>query len=209
MRNPLRDLDVHVEFNLGVMGMAAFAATVVVSTGMLLRRCLRLQRHRQRTARYRAKIALGRRDARLKAPDPVERYLENIRSAAAPVLACTAAGSITAASTALIELFGYESEAALRQIPMPELYVNPADWPPDTAAARSGRSHLFKGECRMRYRDHREIRVLTNWRMADIGEGTSGYEGYLIDITELHEAVEQRQRLESQLHLARKLELIG
>jgi len=146
---------------------------------------------------------------RLTQVSAAEEYWARVRNAAAPVLVTTPDGVIVAASKGVAEMFGYSGEEELKRVPVTELYVNPADRTQYVSPTLRNEGQMRSAEFRMRRRDNSEIRVLTNVRVISMSDGPGYYEGVLTDITALREAVEQRQQLEAQLHLARKLELVG
>ena len=183
------------------IALASSTATVV-----LARHCSRLKRYVRRTARYRVAIARLRRAGQVSA---AERYRNQVRESAAPVLVTSPEGEILGASVGAVELFGYGSEAELRSVPMDRLYVNPIDRSRQLSEVLRDRGRLRSSEFRMQHQDGTEIAVLTTVRVVATTDGNTYYEGVLTDITQLRAAVEERQRLESQLHLARKLELVG
>jgi PAS domain S-box-containing protein len=125
------------------------------------------------------------------------------------VLVTTPEGRIQAASKGVLELFGHSTEEELKRVPVPDLYLNPEDRVHYVRATLEQEGRIRSCELRMKRRDSREIRVLASVRVISMGDGASYYESVLTDITELRAAVEQRQQLEAQLHLARKLELVG
>lgn len=183
--------------------IAAGSATTAV---LLARRCSRLQRHILRRTRYRTTLARVRLAGRTSAE---ERYWAQVRASAAPVLVTLPGGTILAASAGAVELFGYASEAELKSVPMEQLYVNPIDRSRQFSEMLREHGRICSSEFRMRHREGHEIAVLTTVRVITAAGGPPCYEGVLTDITQLRAAVEERQRLESQLHLARKLELVG
>jgi PAS domain S-box-containing protein len=189
---------------LGTSGVIALACAVAAA--VLARRCSRLRRHASRVARHRMAIAGLRRSGQLSA---TERYWSQVRDAAAPILVTSPDGAILAASAAAVELFGYDSEADLKFIPMERLYINPIDRARQLRENLRDRGRIRSSEFRMRHRDGHEIAVLTTVRVTLGADGATYYEGVLTDITDLRAAVEERQRLENQLHQARKLELVG
>ncbi len=183
------------------MALASSTATLA-----LARHCSRLKRYVRRTARYRVAIARLRRAGQVSA---AERYRNQVRESAAPVLVTSPEGEILGASVGAVELFGYGSEAELKSVPMDRLYVNPIDRSRQLSEVLRDRGRLRSSEFRMKHQDGSEIAVLTTVRVVATTDGSTYYEGVLTDITQLRAAVEERQRLESQLHLARKLELVG
>ncbi len=182
------------------------ALASAVAAAVLARQCSRLRRHASRTARHRAAIAGLRRSGQLSA---AEHYWAQVREAAAPILLTSPEGAILAASAGAVELFGYGCEADLKFIPMERLYINPIDRARQLSENLREQGRIRSSEFRMRHRDGHEIAVLTTVRVITAADGSTYYEGVLTDITELRAAVEERQRLEGQLHLARKLELVG
>lgn len=166
----------------------------------------RLNRFLRRSARHRATIASLRRAGRTSA---AEQYWIQVRAAAAPVLVTSPEGAILGASHGAVELFGYTSEAELKSLPMERLYINPIDRSRQLSEMLQQHGRICSSEFRMRHRDGHEIAVLTTVRVINADAGPPLYEGVLTDISQLRAAVEERQRLEGQLHLARKLELVG
>lgn len=187
-------------------------ASCLVATGfgiagsVLARRCLRFARFFRRAASHRTRIARLRRAGRTSV---AERYWVQIRTSAAPVLVTSPEGGILGASAGAVELFGYGSETELKSIPMEQLYVNPVDRARQLGEMLREHGRICSSEFRMRHRDGHELAVLTTVRVITSPDGAPNYEGVLTDITQLRAAVEERQRLEGQLHLARKLELVG
>ncbi len=182
---------------------------LALSARSLLRRLQRLKRHAQTVRRYRASVARLRREAVLNHLTALKDYWLRIRGAAAPVVVTTPNGLIAAASKPFLELFGYESEQELKQVPITDLYVTPAERVQYVRATLEQEGHIRSLELRMKRHDSSEIRILSSVRVVAMDDGVRYYEAVLTDITELREAVEQRQQLEAQLHLARKLELVG
>jgi PAS domain S-box-containing protein len=117
-------------------------------------------------------------------------------------------GTIVAASPPAVQLFGYIDEADLREVTVAVLYVNPLDRLRSLSAPMREHGHIRSSEFRMRRRDGRPLQVLTTVRSVTL-EGRTHYEGVLTDISDLRTAYEERQQLEAQLHLARKLEVVG
>jgi PAS domain S-box-containing protein len=183
----------------------AMVLAMAVACVVLVRRCRRLGRYARRAVHHRAAIARLRRSTELSAAD---RYWVQIRAATAPVLVTSPDGEILAASSAALELFGYQTEAELQAIPVPDLYFNPTDRLKSLSAPLAEYGHIRSSEFRMKRRDGRPVNVLTTVRVV-MSDGAIHYEGILTDITELRAAFEERQHLESQLHLAKKLELVG
>jgi PAS domain S-box-containing protein len=197
---------VNAESTIWVATSTVIALASAVATAVLARRCSRLQRHARRTAQHRVAIAGLRRSGQLSA---AERYWEQVRAAAAPILLTSPQGVILAASAGAVDLFGYGNEAELKLIPMERLYVNPIDRLRQLSENLREWGRIRSSEFRMRHQDGHEIAVLTTVRVVVAADGATYYEGVLTDISDLRSAVEERQRLESQLHLARKLELVG
>jgi PAS domain S-box-containing protein len=175
----------------------------------LLNRLQRLKRHAQAVRRYRSSVARLRREAVLNSIYADEDYWTRVREAASPVVVTTPEGAIAAASEPLLELFGYSSEQELKQVSVTDLYVTPAERVQYVRATLEQEGRIRSLELRMRRKDGHEIRILSSVRVIEMGDRACYYEAVLTDITELREAVEQRQQLEAQLHLARKLELVG
>jgi two-component system, NtrC family, sensor kinase len=190
-------------------GISVLVLALVLPVTRLLRQRHRIQRHLQALTRYRDGVARMRRKQRVTQLSAVEEYWARVRGAAAPVLVTTPAGVIVAASKGTAEMFGYPGEEELKRVPITELYVNPADRTQYVSPTLRDQGQIRSAEFRMKRRDGTEIRVLANVRVVSMSDGGTYYEGVLTDITALREAVEQRQQLEAQLHLARKLELIG
>ena len=188
-----------------VVGSVVMVLVMTVACVILIRRCHRLGRYARRAARHRAAIARLRRSTELSAAD---RYWVQIRSATAPVLVTSPEGVVLAASGPAIELFGYRSEAELRAIPVADLYANPTDRLKSLSTPLLQHGHIRSSEFRMKRSDGRPVNVLTTVRVV-MSEGATHYEGILTDVTELRAAFDERQHLESQLHLAKKLELVG
>jgi len=174
----------------------------------LLRRLQRLQRHAETARRYRGNIARIRQLDRLSRLSAIESYWTRVRESAAPVVVTTPEGAIVAGSKTFIELFGYASEEELKQAPITDLYVSPAERGPNVRAALEQQGRIRNLELRMKRRDGHEVRVLASVRVVSMDDA-GYYEAVLTDITELRAAVAERQQLETQLHLARKLELVG
>ena len=187
---------------VSVLLLFAFA----VATAALVRRCFRLTRHAKRAARHRAAIARLRRATELCAAD---QYWVQIRRASAPILVTSPDGDVLAASAPVIEMFGYSNEEEFKRISVTQLYVNPLDRSRYLSATLLEHGHVRSGEFRLKHRDGHQISVLTTVRVIVSADGASYYEGVLTDISDLRAAFEERQQLEAQLHLSRKLELIG
>jgi len=190
-------------------GVGILVLALALPATRLFRQRHRLQRHVQTLTRYRHRVARMRREQRMTELGAVEEYWARVRGATAPVLVATPAGTIVAASPGVAEMFGYSGEEALKRVPITELYVNPADRRQYVSPTLRDKGQIRSAEFRMKRCDHTEIRVLANVRLVSMSDGATYHEGVLTDITALREAVEQRQQLEAQLHLARKLELIG
>jgi PAS domain S-box-containing protein len=198
-------LDALNESTLIALGSAAMVLVMAGVCVILIRRCRRLGRYARRARRHRAAIARLRRSTELSAAD---RYWGQIRSATAPVLVTSPEGAILAASGAATELFGYQTEEQLRAISVADLYFNPTDRLKSLSTPLLEQGHIRSSEFRMKRCDGRPVNVLTSVRLV-MSEGATFYEGVLTDITELRAAFDERQHLESQLHLAKKLELVG
>jgi two-component system, NtrC family, sensor kinase len=194
---------------LPLASVSVLALALALPICAVVRRLQRLKRHAQAARRYRGRIAHLRRLAHLSRLSDFEAYWDRVREASAPVIVTTPEGVIVAASKPFIELFGYESDAELKRVPVTDLYVTPAERAQYVRTALDQQGRVRNLELRMRRRDGREVRVLASVRVVPMDNGVSYYEAVLTDITELHEALEQRQQLEAQLHLARKLELVG
>jgi PAS domain S-box-containing protein len=190
-------------------GAGALVLALALSGRSLLGRLQRLKRHAQAARRYRGSVARLRRAEVLNRLSALEAYWTRVREAAAPVIVTTPEGAIAAASKPLLELFGYASEEELKHVPVIDLYVTPAERAQYVRATLEQEGRIRSLELRMKRRDGREIRVLSSIRIVPMDDGSCCYEAVLTDITELREAVAQRQQLEAQLHLARKLELVG
>ena len=188
-----------------VMLLVALAAAIIV----LARRGSRLSRHARRAASHHSAIARLRRTDRVNELGAAERYWTQMRDSAAPVLVTSPDGKVLAASAPVMAMFGYRDEEEFKQVSMQALYVNPEDRKRQLSFILREHGEVRSGEFRMKHRDGREINVLTTVRVIVSANGESCYEGVLTDITELRAAVEERRRLEGQLHLARKLELVG
>jgi PAS domain S-box-containing protein len=190
-------------------GAGALVLALALSGRSLLARLHRLQRHAQAARHYRGRVARFRRAEVLSRLSALEAYWTRVREAAAPVIVTTPEGAIAAASKPLLELFGYGSEEELKQVPVTDLYMTPAEREQYVRTALDTKGSIRSLELRMKRRDNSEIRILSSVRVVPLDDGISYYEAVLTDITELREAFEQRQQLEAQLHLARKLELVG
>ena len=190
-------------------GACALALTLAVVCASLPRRLRRLERHAMAAKRYRVSVSSTRRAERLKASGIADAYWQQIRNANAPVLVTNPDGTIVAASKAVADLFGYADADTLERVSVTALYCNPADRSQYLSAKLIEHGHIRSSEFRMRHRNGSELRILTSVRVLEPGDGSRYYEGVLTDITELRAAFEQRQHLEAQLHLARKLELVG
>ena len=190
------------------VGVGFLVFALALAARNLLGRLRRLQRHARAARRYRSNMARLRRAEVLSRHTAVGAYWTRVRQAAAPVIITTPEGGIAAASKPLLELFGYASEEELRRVPVTELYVAAAERGQYVRAALEQEGRIRSLELRMKRRDGREIRVLSSVRVVRMDDEPY-YEAVLTDVTELREAVAQRQQLEAQLHLARKLELVG
>jgi two-component system, NtrC family, sensor kinase len=182
------------------------ALVFAVATVTLARRCSRLMRHARRATRHRAAVARLRRAAELSAAN---RYWTQIRQASAPILVTSPDGKVLAASAPVTEMFGYRDEEEFRGVSMDDLYVDALDRSRYLSARLREHGEIRSAEFRMKHRDGHQISVLSTARVVVSADGTSHYEGVLTDITALRTAFEERQQLEAQLHLARKLELVG
>jgi len=194
---------------LPLASVAVLVPALALPAWVLLRRLQRLTRHAEAVRRYRDRLARVRRRAHLNRLSAAEDYWLRVREASAPVVVTTPAGAIAAASAPVVDLFGYSSEEELKRLPVTEIYFNPADRAQYVRSALEEEGRIRSRELRMKRRDGREIQVLASIRVLWMDDGASYYEAVLTDITELRAAVEQRQQLEAQLHLARKLELVG
>jgi PAS domain S-box-containing protein len=193
---------------LAAASAALLVAAFIVTTWVLWRRCARLSQHvRWLVSRHRS--AMSRASVRRAAERSGEsRYWQHVRNSNAAVIVTTPEGGIVAASRDLLDMLGYADEAEFRRITAFDLYANPRDREQRLGATLKERGEARNSEFRMKRRDGREIDVLTTVRVITDSGGTF-YEGVLTDITTLKEAAAQRQQLEAQLHLARKLEVIG
>jgi PAS domain S-box-containing protein len=187
------------------MGCIVMVLLMAAACIILIRRCRRLGRYARRAVRHRAAIAQLRRSSELSAAD---RYWVQMRCANTPVLVTSPEGTILAASGPAIELFGYRTEEELRAICVADLYFNPADRLKSLSTPLLEHGHIRSSEFRMKRSDGRPVHVLTTVRVV-VAEGATHYEGVLTDVTELRTAFDERQHLESQLNLAKKLELVG
>jgi len=185
------------------------ALAVVLPARSLFSRLQRLRQHARAAHRHRQHLAQLRRRERLSRHSALEAYWVRVQEAAAPVVMTTPEGAIAAASKPFVELFGYASEDELKGVPVTDLYLKPAERVQYVRSALEQEGRIRSLELRMKRRDGGEIRVLSSVRLITMDDGTRYHEAVLTDITELREAVEQRQQLEAQLHLARKLELVG
>lgn len=190
-------------------GVLLLLLALLLSFCSLLDRLRRLKRHAKAARRYRGSVARLRRVAVLDHLSALKDYWLRVREAAAPVVVTTPSGAIAAASKPFLELFGYASEQELKQVPVTALYVTPVERVQYVRATLEQEGRIRSLELRMKRRDGREIRILSSVRVVAMDDGVCYYEAVLTDITELRDAVEQRQQLEAQLHLARKLELVG
>ena len=190
-------------------GVSLLVLALALPATRLLRDFSRLRRHTVATTKYRGAIACKRREQRLTQISSAERYWTQVRAASAPVLVTTPDGIIAEGSKGAAEMFGYSDPEELKHVPVTGLYANAADRAEYLSAALREQGQIKSAEFRMKRRDGAELRVLTNVRVISLADEETYYEGVLTDITELREAVEQRQQLEGQLHLARKLELVG
>ncbi|HEX5461163.1 MAG TPA: ATP-binding protein [Steroidobacteraceae bacterium] len=194
---------------LADVSVLALVLALILAAHLVLRRLRRLKRYAKAARRYRDRIARVRRRRRLSRLSAVEVYLARTREAAAPVVVTTPEGAIAAASRSALDLFGYSSEEELKQISIKDVYVSPADRTQYVRTALEEEGRIRSRELRLKRHDGREIQVLASVRVVSMEDGACYYETVLTDITELREAVEQRRQLEAQLHLARKLELVG
>jgi two-component system, NtrC family, sensor kinase len=194
---------------LWLAGAGALVLALAVFARTLLSRLQRLKRHAQAVRRYRGCVARLRRQELVNRLTALEAYWPRIRESSAPVIVTTPDGAIAAASQPFLELFGYSSEEELKQVPVTNLYVTPAERVQYVRAALEQEGRIRSLELRMKRRDNREIRILSSVRVVEMEGAGCYYEAVLTDITELREAVQERQQLEMQLHLARKLELVG
>ncbi len=183
----------------------AVAAVLAAACVSLSHRCARLARHLRRHRASPARLRRRGHNSRLSA---LEQYWAQVRTASAPVLVTSPKAAILAASPAALKMFGYGNEEELRAIPATELYCNAADRA-QMAAILHKHGLVRSGEFHMRRRDGAELQVLANVRLISPDRETTYYESVITDITELRFAFERQRQLESQLHLARKLELVG
>ena len=194
---------------LGAIPAVLLVIVLGVISWALWQRCRRLTEHARRLATQHRSTMAEVRVQRAAERSGEDRYWQHVRNSGAPVIVTTPAGAIVAASQEMLHLLGYASEQDLKQITAFDLYANRAERELRLNAALKERGEVRNGEFRMKRRDGREIDVLTSVRVTMQGDGTSYYEGVLTDITALKETAAQRQQLEAQLHLARKLEVIG
>jgi PAS domain S-box-containing protein len=192
-----------------VMGGAALAAVLVAAIVILWERRDRLRRHVKEITGHRRAIASQLRERRATESSSESRYWEHLHSTTAPVLVTTPEGDIIAASMPLVEMLGYKSEEELKQVKATDLYADCRDRERVMGVLLKERGEIRNGQFRMKRHDNRAIHVLTSMRMICGSNGHTYYEGVLTDITELCEAADERQRLAAELHLARKLEVIG
>jgi PAS domain S-box-containing protein len=135
-------------------------------------------------------------------------YLEQLRAFNVPGLLVTSVGEIVAANRALLQMFGYETEAQLRQSNVAQLFANP-ERQAHTLPRIDGLGAMRNLEVRCKRRDGTLFDVRLSWRVVRSSDGTRYYEGTITDITELKSAVGRKRELEEQLHMAQKLEAVG
>ncbi len=194
--------------NAAMSALLLLCLLIAIGTIGLFARCRRLRRHALRGARHRDRVARQRRSQRASGLDAAAQYHAQVRASTAPVLVTSPDGGILAASSSVVEMFGFAQEQELRRGSIVELYANPLDRA-QLSARLNERGHLRSGEFRMKHRDGHDFHVLATVRVVDVADGSTCYESVLTDITLLREAADERARLATQLHLARKLELIG
>jgi len=188
---------------------------------LLAAACLLLVMHgwyRQRMRRLRARftrlVASSRRQLhlRLSQNDSLraerEAYFLHLQELTAPILVTSPEGLILIANGAAIELFGYENERELKRINIAALYGQSFERGARARVPLDLFCRARNTELKMKRKDGSLIDVLVSVRvLQSIGERV--YESVWTDITELRRAVALTRELESQLHLAQKLEAVG
>ncbi len=125
------------------------------------------------------------------------------------VLVTSPDGAILAASSSVVEMFGFSGEQDLRQRSIVELYANPLDRL-QLSARLTQHGYLRSGQFRMKHQQGHYFYVLATVRVENVADGSLCYESVLTDISELREAAEGPPAArDSATSLARKLELVG
>lgn len=121
----------------------------------------------------------------------------------------TPEGQILDANLALVDLLGYPDREALLAVNTGDVYVDAADR--GQMQALLSREGLLRGfEMQLRRRDGTAIWVRDAARVVRDAEGrVLCYEGSLTDMTERRQAEQRRERLETELREAHKLQTVG
>jgi PAS domain S-box-containing protein len=181
----------------------------VLGASLLLRRRFgRLLRHAA-TAAARCHSLAAKLSLRRAGEETGEnQYWQRVRTSAAPVILTTSDREIVAASGQLLDMLGYRNEEDIRQARTPDLYVDVREQERLMASLKE-HGDVRNARLRLRRRDGTPIHVLGSVRIHSVVDGKTYIEGVLADITALVETAEERQRLESQLALAQKLQAVG
>jgi len=186
------------------------ALPLAVAAALLFhRRSRRLQARLERVLLRRRTIAARLRAVRASDADAANRYWYRVRQSSAPILVTTPAGEILAASDPLVNLLGYDSEADLCKCRAQDCYADPIDRQTRFRAVVADQGGIYNAEFRLKRRDGGAVDSLISARVIRQAEGVELYETVVTDISRLREAEEQRRKLQAELDLARKLEMIG
>jgi two-component system, NtrC family, sensor kinase len=192
--------------------LAAVAALLLLgglfAAAILWRRSERLRRHGKALAAGHHSLAARLSERRASEQTDEHQYWQHVRTSTAAVILTTSDREIVAASGQLLEMLDYRSEAELRQVRTPDLYVDVREQERLMASLRQ-HGDVRNTRLRLRRRDGTAIHVLGCVRIHSVVDGRNYIEGVLTDISALIEAAEERQRLEGQLALAQKLQAVG
>jgi PAS domain S-box-containing protein len=190
---------------------ALFASVVVLAVVLagLLRRHRRLEEHVASVIRRGHSLAGKLSAARRQDERDEQEYWSHLRTSAAPVMITTSSGEIIAASRQLLDMLGYQSEREFVAVRALDLYADIRERDRKLMAELREHGEIRNSRFRLRRRDGSAIHVLASIRVQSVKNDKRFYEAVLADISSLIDAADQREKLQSQLGFARRLEAIG
>jgi PAS domain S-box-containing protein len=191
----------------GAAALGLVACCVIIFVQQ--RRLRRFQQHRVAANAHHHSLAGKLQAVRQELDGNEDRYWMHLRSTAAPVLIYTPEGEIVAASKQMLEILGYQTEAELTRVHTHDLYADIRERDLKLMAELREVGEIRNGRFRLKKRDGTAIHTLGSIRVHTTKDGAKFHEVVLADITSLIEAAEQREKLQSQLGFARRLEAIG